>query len=154
LPDSDKDKDFCKENPKLDSCKSSSFQGSCSASFQCQGDAIQCAMAREQHVRGCQLDALADTSEYGLWDRTKDLSANGRKVTDGLEGNSDFTISLNGGDDFIGGGSGLTDQVIDLGKFGTLKLPLAQFNYWLSIMGNVFVIICSIVGGLTLIRRH
>lgn len=33
----------------------SSFGGSCVAGFTCDGDAIQCAMAREQHIRNCKL---------------------------------------------------------------------------------------------------
>lgn len=55
LGDDDKGKDFCKENPTLDSCKSGSFQGSCKANFKCEGDAVQCAMATEQHKRNCEL---------------------------------------------------------------------------------------------------
>jgi hypothetical protein len=34
-------------------CKTSSFGGSCSASFSCDGDAVQCAIAKEQHERNC-----------------------------------------------------------------------------------------------------
>lgn len=33
----------------------SSFGGSCQAGFTCEGDALQCAMAREQHRRNCEL---------------------------------------------------------------------------------------------------
>lgn len=130
------------------------FGGNCTAGFGCKGDAVVCAIAREQYIRNCQTDALAKTPEYKLWDNNKDLSEGGKKVTDGLKGNSEHTISINGGDEFIGGGGGLTDQVIDLGRFGSLTLPMSQFNSWLSVMGNVFVIICSIVGALTIIRRH
>lgn len=39
----------------------SNFGGSCIASFTCEGDAIQCAMAREQHVRNCQLVDIETT---------------------------------------------------------------------------------------------
>ena len=41
--------DNCGEGPK------SSFGGSCTAGFSCDGDAVQCAMAREQHTRNCQM---------------------------------------------------------------------------------------------------
>lgn len=46
---------FCQQNPGLSICKEGSFGGSCGGSFNCQGDAVQCAIAREIHTRGCQL---------------------------------------------------------------------------------------------------
>lgn len=33
----------------------SGFGGSCESGFTCEGDAIQCAIAREQHIRNCKL---------------------------------------------------------------------------------------------------
>lgn len=46
---------FCAENPTSPICKSGSFGGACTSGFTCDGDAIQCAMAQEQHRRNCQL---------------------------------------------------------------------------------------------------
>lgn len=46
---------FCKENPESPMCKSGSFGGDCGGGFSCDGDAIQCAIAQEQHRRNCQL---------------------------------------------------------------------------------------------------
>lgn len=60
-PSSDPLDDYCKKNPSVKICKStsdSSFSGGC-GSFVCDGDAIQCAIAREQHQRNC---ALFDTA--------------------------------------------------------------------------------------------
>jgi hypothetical protein len=45
---------FCEDNPDAVICKNSNFGGSCSA-FTCDGDAIQCAIAKEQHQRNCSL---------------------------------------------------------------------------------------------------
>lgn len=44
---------FCSENPGLAFCRNSSWGGTCGA-FSCDGDAIQCALAREVHNRNCQ----------------------------------------------------------------------------------------------------
>lgn len=55
---------FCIENPDSPLCKNSSFGGSC-GSFSCDGDAIQCAMAREQHQRNCTMFET-ETSESTL----------------------------------------------------------------------------------------
>lgn len=48
------EKEFCKENPDAPQCKKSNWGGSC-GSFTCDGDAIQCAMAKEQHKTNCKL---------------------------------------------------------------------------------------------------
>lgn len=47
------EKSICEENPQLAMCKEGRFGGTCGGSFSCDGDAIQCAIAREQHVRNC-----------------------------------------------------------------------------------------------------
>lgn len=49
---------FCEENPKSKVCgdgQESNFSGSCDRGFTCEGDAIQCAMAKEQHAMNCKL---------------------------------------------------------------------------------------------------
>jgi len=53
-PGEDEQDAFCAENPDSPICVKSSFGGSCGA-FSCDGDAVQCAMAREQHNRNCTL---------------------------------------------------------------------------------------------------
>jgi len=56
---------FCEENPTLSICRDSSFGGTCGA-FACSGDAIQCAMAREQHQRNCRMfDDVTTESTLG-----------------------------------------------------------------------------------------
>ncbi|GLR13703.1 hypothetical protein GCM10007907_24930 [Chitinimonas prasina] len=52
--------DYCKKFPNEDKCKKSEFGGTCGTNgaqgaFNCTGDAIQCAIAKEQHRRSCQL---------------------------------------------------------------------------------------------------
>lgn len=78
---------FCKENPDMAVCKESkgSFSGSCSASFRCDGDALQCSALQEQHKRNCQLfDTPNDASR--LFDleakrpQENVLSSNGREI--------------------------------------------------------------------------
>jgi hypothetical protein len=59
---------YCAENPTSPQCDGkdeSVFGGSCGA-FACDGDAIQCAMAQEQHRRNCQLfDDVTPLSQAG-----------------------------------------------------------------------------------------
>jgi hypothetical protein len=61
---------FCKENPTSAFCKDGKWGGSCDA-FTCEGDAVQCAIAREIHQRNCDavkanpLTELADAAQAG-----------------------------------------------------------------------------------------
>lgn len=52
--DVDPMKPFCELNPDAPICAPSSFGGACSV-FVCDGDAVQCAIALEQHKRNCTL---------------------------------------------------------------------------------------------------
>lgn len=57
--------DFCAKNPDLSICKESSFGGGC-GTFTCDGDAVQCAMAKEQHKRNCTMfDTATPLSTLG-----------------------------------------------------------------------------------------
>lgn len=89
---------FCKENAGSAQCKDgeSTFSGSCAGGFICKGDAIQCAMAQEQHRARC---------DYEKWDAPwkqngiKDIQASGDiskefYVNDGSSGNSAWTSWL------------------------------------------------------------
>lgn len=54
--------EYCQQNPLAPQCKESSFSGSCGAGFSCQGDAVQCATARELHAISCGLKAESPES--------------------------------------------------------------------------------------------
>lgn len=69
--------DFCTANPKHPVCENAEegkFSGACDAGFTCEGDAVQCAVARDIHVRNCQMHAFdeADVNK-GLEARTKGI---------------------------------------------------------------------------------
>lgn len=74
--------DFCTKNPKSPLCVSSSFGGACSGGFVCDGDAIQCALAREVYAQNCKLNArnsntdLFDIESIKTGNRTLDLPGN------------------------------------------------------------------------------
>lgn len=60
-------KSYCQENPTAQICRDddkSMFSGSC-GSWRCEGDAVQCAIAREQHQRNCEFfkeDAVKESA--------------------------------------------------------------------------------------------
>ena len=59
-------KPFCTDNPTSIICKTSMISGTCEA-VACDGDAVQCAMAREQAKRNCELmDKATPLSTIGI----------------------------------------------------------------------------------------
>ena len=87
---------FCQKNPGLQICKDAkgTFGGTCSSSFSCEGDAVQCAIATEQHRRDCQLFEVATAdSDTGTAARSA-----GSRASD-HPWNSRTTVDMSGGFD-------------------------------------------------------
>lgn len=126
---------FCKDNPDSIICKQSSFSGSCEASFTCDGDAIQCAIAREQHVRNCKLfDTPSDESALYATEKNKEGSQ-----TESLPGNStvDLTANINQ-TDALGGGACVGDKTVSvMGQ--SITLPFSVLCPYLDMLGNILV---------------
>lgn len=85
--------DYCKDNPKASVCKDSgsSFGGSCGA-FSCDGDAVQCAIASEQHQRNCEV--FEDTKllpQVGVGQSATDGTGSGHFVES--EDSSPFSLA-------------------------------------------------------------
>lgn len=49
---------FCQQNPTLQICKEGRFGGACSSGFTCDGDAVQCALAKEVHRSSCEWEKV------------------------------------------------------------------------------------------------
>lgn len=141
-------KGFCADNPDSIICKKSSFAGSCVASFTCDGDAIQCSIAREQHIRNC---ALFDTSsdESNLYNDNKGKEGN---QTNDLPGNE--TVSLAGRidtTDALGGGACIPDlNVTVMGQ--SISLPFSQICNSLAMLGNLLVAISMLLAARIIMR--
>jgi hypothetical protein len=99
--------DFCKQNPTLAACKNSAVVTDCAA-LSCEGDAIQCAIFRQQQKEYCELTAQNAISTLGQNmmngnDSMKDqfpTPANGHVV------NMPSTLNQSG---FLGGGACFSD---------------------------------------------
>lgn len=112
-PTKEEQNDFCKKNPHLNACKNSTVSGSCEATS-CEGDAIQCAILRQQRKEYCENTTDNASSTLG-----KSLLS-GSDPEQGLI-NASFkgsTVDLSsqaldqGG--FLGGGSCLADRTIEV----------------------------------------
>lgn len=129
----------------------SSFGGSCSGGWSCEGDAIQCAIAKEQHKRACELFQDTDSEAYKLYLKERDKEGS---VLDGLKGNKDIDVSqyVNGGDDFIGGGSCPADRKISF-SYGEVSIPYSLICPYISMFGVVIVVCAGIAGARIITRR-
>lgn len=137
--------EFCKKNPKSSICvgdsgdegDKSSFGGSCSAGFECKGDAIQCAIARDQHKRHCQVFEPQGTAEEGAYAAAKDKTGN--QTTENPNNQEINAEASLGTADLLGaGGAGVQDvTLVVTGQ--TIVLPLSKLNFWLGMLGNVMV---------------
>jgi len=125
---------FCKENPDSPMCKKSAFGGSCGA-WTCDGDAIQCAIAKEQHQRACKLIDDHTSQEAQLYASSKGKDGN---VTADLPGNSSLSFGSEHYDStaLLGGGSCVSDLSVEV--FGkVVSLPLSNvcpYVQWLRII--------------------
>lgn len=128
---------YCEQNPTATACKESKWRGQCGGGFQCDGDAIQCAIANEQHQRNCAMfdtpDALA-TKGAGMVDDNptpQGHPANSPEVKDvGLAGQIDMSNPI--------GGSCPQDKTLSMGG-QTFTLPLSTLCTPLQMLGQVGV---------------
>lgn len=118
----------------------STFGGQCE-SVTCDGDAIQCAIARDQYRRSCQL-MDKESAESQLYAANK--GKEGNRTAD-LPGNE--TISLEGRidtSDALGGGSCFGDLNITVWN-QAVTLPLSNLCQYLAMLGNILVAVSMLM---------
>lgn len=122
--------------------KPGTFGGSCGAGFACEGDAIQCAIAREQHVRSCQL-FTEKSAESELYEANKGKTGN---QTLDLEGNEtiDMQNRIDTSDALGFGSAGVQDLNITV-MSQSITLPFSKLNQYLSMFGNLLVAISFLI---------
>jgi len=141
---------FCEENPALSICKDSRFSlSNCTAPPSCDGDAVQCGIAKLSWQSACALNPTPG-AETTLYDSSKGLTGNQTQGAAGAPVNlgvgSFSTTDLIGG-----GGSGMSDLSITVWNT-PITLPLSNLNQYLAMFGNVlmavaFIVAVSIVRG-------
>lgn len=136
---------FCKENPTSPLCKEGKWGGTCGA-FTCEGDAVQCAMAKEQHQRNCS-----------LFETPTALSELGNQVAGGQDPQSGSVPSpSNASSVNISGviSSAASERVLSascvpttsISVLGTsVSLDLSSFCDTLAIAGNIVAAIASLI---------
>lgn len=88
---------FCKENPTVAFCKNGKWGGACNA-FTCEGDAVQCAIAKEIHQRNCDMNAPNEYSnaaeKAGTGTETGEQYLQTEKEREGLDVQGKFTSEV------------------------------------------------------------
>jgi len=134
---------FCAQNPAAAVCKQSldsTFAGTCSSGFTCSGDAIQCAIAQEQHQRDCTFYG-PDSDPNSVFSQA--LSGADNKNMDAIKAAS-TSVSISNLDTSGSGWSRAcpSDPVIPLG-FGhagsSLTIPFSRICDPLGILSNAGV---------------
>lgn len=121
----------------------SGFAASCAsqvATIVCDGDAIQCAIAREQHAQNCRL--LSDVGGFGTGSAVDAFNEarefDKAELTEEPVALADITSTT-----FLAGGA-LTDvSVTMMGE--DIVLPFSELNDVLGYIGTVFLAICGIL---------
>lgn len=141
--------DYCKANANSAQCKGEDddkekgkFGGSCSAGFTCEGDPLQCAIAKDQHKRNCQM--FDDkTTESQLYD-SEVAKGTDRDVTKDLPGNTEVDVSGKlSSEDLLGGGRCISDLSVEV-WFTSVTLPFSRICPSLDYLGWVLVSVCSL----------
>lgn len=60
-PNPDPMDELCEKNPELEMCKTTSFGGACGGAFTCEGDAVQCAIAKAVNEVNCAFKPQSTT---------------------------------------------------------------------------------------------
>lgn len=151
-------KDYCANNKTSDQCKGEngeeegdgSFGGSCQTGFECDGDALMCSVAKEQHKRACEF-FVNETPESQLYGNS--VTKQG-KVTDDLEGNE--TISMEGRinqTSALGAGScPLRDITVSV-MGHTRTLPLSEHCATITAIKNFLVGVAMLIALFIVFRK-
>jgi hypothetical protein len=126
---------FCQENPSLSICHESIASGSC-ASFTCNGDAIMCAIARDQLARNCAtLDPAASDRAIVV------AAAAGASQPEGHPANAASGVDLSAGFDKTDllAGACPADYTVATVAGVPVVMPLSKLCAPAAMLGNLFV---------------
>lgn len=138
---------YCKENPGSKLCgggdgKDSVFAGSCGAGFKCEGDAIQCAIAQDQHRRACAMfDDKSPESELYELEKAKGRD---RDVTKTLPGNETVNVANQlSQENLLVGAACITDLSVNVWG-ADVVLPFSKICPALQYLGWILVAVASL----------
>jgi len=130
--------EYCEKNPSAPMCVKSSFGGACGA-FSCEGDAVQCAIAQEQHNRNCEL--LTDTGDLARADAVAAFNSESAEFDKSTLTTTTPLDSISGQTLYA---SALSDQTYTI-HGQSITIPFSSLVDYLSYAGLAFMIVCGMV---------
>lgn len=133
-------------DPATDTC-GDTFGGSCKSGFQCNGDAIQCAVAQATNKAECDLKSIyVDTEVDPAFLEGKTAFDAGTKAL-GLDGGIPVT---NGGNLEINSSNPLSSSCpadIQLFEYkgSQYKIPISNYCNIFQLMGNIMLLVASLI---------
>lgn len=126
------------QTPPCGDDEPSTFGGACAAGFSCSGDAVQCAIAKDQHMRHCQLMETPNAlSEVGDGAMTGDARPPGHPGAAGGPGTSLAFSSVIDQTNLLSGGCPADVSFSVLGQ--SMSLPFSSLCPELAMLGQVLV---------------
>ncbi|QGH73290.1 MAG: hypothetical protein [Inoviridae sp. ctBZ32] len=120
--------------------RGSSFGGACAAGFACEGDAIQCAIAREQHIKNCRFweskGGLSEADAVKAFDDARGTDAKKLNAEPVAFQNLERTAFL---------GAGTLSDVSFTVQGQTLSIPFSELVPFLQAMGLAFMAVCGVI---------
>lgn len=139
---------FCQENPTFQGCQSGKFSGTCSAGFTCEGDAIQCAIARSSYDQLCALTADSDEAQQYTQAKTQTGS-----VTANLPGNTTTAIGPSSINQTSALGAGACIADLNITVMGSaISLPFSDLCPVLAQLGNLLTAVSLLIAARILMR--
>lgn len=133
---------FCKENPESPFCKTGSWTDTgCDAPPACEGDPVQCAVARAVFEQRCILTRESDESKAYKAARGASAAAVPGLVVDG----GALVVSQTGRVTLPAGGCP-PDVVLPVVQGKTLVIPLGQYCSLFSTLGYIIIALASFSG--------
>jgi len=139
---------FCSQNPGLSICKDGSFGGACGG-FTCNGDAVQCAMAKGQYERACEF-----FQPSGLAVDAGVNGANGEDQPTGHPGTVPVTTAFGNQieqTDLLAGSCPGDFSISVMGK--SVAVPMSKICEPLSQLGSAAVAGCLLAAAFIVFRR-
>lgn len=135
---------FCNENPELRICKEGTFAGSC-GSYQCDGDAATCALAKKVHQDRC--DDLQENAQSTLGNQIfsgNDPEANNNPASPANRDTIELGGSINENSEFAGGCP--QDKLVTV-MGHVITIPFSNMCSILEILGSIVLAFSFVAAG-------
>lgn len=140
--------DFCKKNPTLSVCMNGEITGSCSTPITCKGDAVQCAIARQQMLANCRPEqdekAVRESNAFKLGEQVIGNNDPLKETFPTKANAHQFTFEQLDTTGFLGSGECFSDRSVSMGG-KSFVIPFSVMCPYLEAFRFVLMIISGLI---------